>query len=151
MISILVYTARGSYGTLSLYAPTPHAFDGDDLATAQALAGHLAVALAAGHEIEGMSAALQSRTVIGQAEGILMERLGVDSDQALAYLKRISSHTNTSSSRSPVTSCGRGSCPRRDALTPHRSGVRVGAWTHPAWSAGPAPSRRRRRSTAPSG
>ena len=43
----------------------------------------------------GMSAALQSRTVIGQAEGILMERLGVDSDQALAYLKRISSHTNT--------------------------------------------------------
>ena len=42
-----------------------------------------------------MSAALQSRTVIGQAEGILMERLGVDSDQALAYLKRISSHTNT--------------------------------------------------------
>lgn len=95
MISILVYTARGSYGTLSLYAATPHAFDADDLATAQALAGHLAVALAAGREIEGMGAALQSRTVIGQAEGILMERLGVDSDQALAYLKRISSHTNT--------------------------------------------------------
>ena len=74
---------------------TARAFDADDLATAQALAGHLAVALAAGREIEGMSAALQSRTVIGQAEGILMERLGVDSDQALAYLKRISSHTNT--------------------------------------------------------
>lgn len=95
MISIFVYTARGSYGTLSLYGANTHAFDADDLATAQALAGHLAVALAAGREIDGMGAALQSRTVIGQAEGILMERLGVDSDQALAYLKRVSSHTNT--------------------------------------------------------
>lgn len=95
VVSILVFTARGSYGTLSIYGTGPHAFDADDLATAQALAGHLAVALAAGREIEGMGAALQSRTIIGQAEGILMERLDVDSDQALAYLKRISSHTNT--------------------------------------------------------
>jgi len=95
MVSILVFTARGYYGTLSLYGEGAHAFDADDIATAQALAGHLAVALAAGREIEGMGAALQSRTVIGQAEGILMERLGVDSAQALAYLKRVSSHTNT--------------------------------------------------------
>lgn len=93
--SILVYTARGSYGTLSIYGTGPRAFDPDDLATAQALAGHLAVALAASREIEGMGSALQSRTIIGQAEGLLMERLGVDADQALAYLKRVSSHTNT--------------------------------------------------------
>ena len=95
VLSIMVFSARGTYGTLSLYAARRNAFDADDLATAQALAGHLAVALAAGREIEGMVAALQSRTVIGQAEGILMERLGVDSAQALAYLKRVSSHTNT--------------------------------------------------------
>ena len=95
VISMLVFTARGSYGTLSLYGAGSNAFDEDDIATALALAGHLAVALAAGREIEGMGAALQSRTVIGQAEGILMERLGVDVDQALAYLKRVSSHTNT--------------------------------------------------------
>lgn len=93
--SILVFTARGSYGTLSIYGTGPHAFDEDDLATAHALAGHLAVSLAAGREIDGMGVALQSRTVIGQAEGILMERLGVDVDQALAYLKRVSSQTNT--------------------------------------------------------
>ncbi|MCF6377893.1 GAF and ANTAR domain-containing protein [Nocardioides KLBMP 9356] len=93
--SILVFTARGYYGTMSIYGTGPHAFDEDDLATAQALAGHLAVAIAAGREIDGMGVALQSRTVIGQAEGILMERLGVDVDQALAYLKRVSSQTNT--------------------------------------------------------
>ena len=54
VVSILVFTARGSYGTMSLYGTGPHAFDEDDLATAQALAGHLAVAIAAGREIEGM-------------------------------------------------------------------------------------------------
>jgi GAF domain-containing protein len=94
-MSLLIFTARGSYGTLSLYAEQAHAFSADDLATAQALAGHLAVSLAASREIEGLGTALASRTVIGQAEGIVMERLSVDADQALAYLKRVSSHTNT--------------------------------------------------------
>ena len=94
-MSLLIFTARGSYGTLSLYAERPRAFSADDLATAQALAGHLAVSMAASREIMGLGVALASRTVIGQAEGIVMERLGVDSDQALAYLKRVSSHTNT--------------------------------------------------------
>jgi GAF domain-containing protein len=95
LISLLIYTARGSYGTLSLYGSGVDAFTADDLATARALAGHLAVSMAANKEIEGLSLALASRTVIGQAEGILIERLGVDPDQALAYLKRVSSHTNT--------------------------------------------------------
>lgn len=94
-MSLLVFTATRSYGTLSLYAEQAHAFGADDLATAQALAGHLAVSLAASREIDGLGAALASRTVIGQAEGIVMERLSVDADQALAYLKRVSSHTNT--------------------------------------------------------
>ncbi|GAA1443306.1 GAF and ANTAR domain-containing protein [Mycobacterium cookii] len=94
-MSLLIFTARGSYGTLSLYAERARAFQADDLATAQALAGHLAVSMAASREIMGLGVALASRTVIGQAEGIVMERLGVDADQALSYLKRVSSHTNT--------------------------------------------------------
>lgn len=94
-MSLLVLTDRDHYGTLSLYFGEPHAFGPDDLAIAQALAGHLAVSLAASREIDGLGAALASRTVIGQAEGIVMERLSVDADQALAYLKRVSSHTNT--------------------------------------------------------
>ncbi|MBL0748332.1 ANTAR domain-containing protein [Nocardioides sp. G10] len=32
--------------------------------------------------------------MIGQAEGILMERLGVGPDEAFTYLRRVSSHTN---------------------------------------------------------
>lgn len=45
-------------------------------------------------EIKQLHQGLESRTVIGRAEGILMERLGIDSCQALEYLRRVSSHTN---------------------------------------------------------
>jgi AmiR/NasT family two-component response regulator len=37
---------------------------------------------------------MTSRTIIGQAEGILMERLGIDADQAFAYLRSISQAEN---------------------------------------------------------
>jgi AmiR/NasT family two-component response regulator len=37
---------------------------------------------------------MTSRTIIGQAEGILMERLGIDADQAFAYLRRVSQSEN---------------------------------------------------------
>lgn len=46
------------------------------------------------HEIEQMHAALESRAVIGQAQGILMERLSIDPDAAFDDLKRTSSHMN---------------------------------------------------------
>jgi AmiR/NasT family two-component response regulator len=37
---------------------------------------------------------MTSRTIIGQAKGILMERLGINADQAFAYLRRISQTEN---------------------------------------------------------
>jgi hypothetical protein len=39
---------------------------------------------------ENLEVALRTRTLIGQAQGILMERLGLSSEQALAYLRRVS-------------------------------------------------------------
>lgn len=41
-----------------------------------------------------MRAALSCRAVIGQAEGILMERLGIEGPRAFEYLRRVSMHTN---------------------------------------------------------
>ena len=49
---------------------------------------------AAGLEIDHLKTALANRLIIGQAQGLLMERLGLDSDQALGYLKRASMHLN---------------------------------------------------------
>ncbi|WP_374455696.1 GAF and ANTAR domain-containing protein [Nocardioides sp.] len=94
MMSLLVYTDDDAYGCLSLYADRGVRFDADDVAVGETLAAHLAVTLAAGREIHGLGLALNSRLVIGRAEGILMERLGISEDQALDYLRRVSSHTN---------------------------------------------------------
>lgn len=94
MMSLLVFTDDDSYGALSLYAVGGHQFDVDDVAVAQALAGHLALSMSAEREIHQLGMAIISRLVIGRAEGILMERLDVSADQAFDYLRRISSQTN---------------------------------------------------------
>jgi AmiR/NasT family two-component response regulator len=73
-----------------LYADRANAFEPHDCANAQAFATQISVALAARREIYQRSLAMENRTVIGQAEGILMERLGIDAEDAFAYLRRIS-------------------------------------------------------------
>jgi GAF domain-containing protein len=96
MMCMQLFTDEHSLGAMNMYAKHPDAFDNNgDLAEAQALAAHVAVALAAAQEIEHLNTALGSRTVIGQAEGILMERFGIDGDRAFEVLRRVSSHTNT--------------------------------------------------------
>jgi len=44
--------------------------------------------------ISNLELALEHRTVIGQATGIVMERYGIDAAAAFSVLARISSHTN---------------------------------------------------------
>lgn len=38
--------------------------------------------------------ALNTRTIVGQAQGVLMERFGVEADRAFAILRRYSQHKN---------------------------------------------------------
>lgn len=94
MISLVLFTWTDSYGALSLYGDRPHGFDDDDLTAAQVLAGHLAVSMAAGREVDQRTAAIANRTIIGQAEGILMERYDLDAGRAFDYLRRVSMTTN---------------------------------------------------------
>jgi len=44
--------------------------------------------------VEQLTEAVEHRTTIGIAMGILMERLDLDTDAAFAYLRRVSSHQN---------------------------------------------------------
>jgi GAF domain-containing protein len=88
--------ARGRrIGGLNLYGEAPRQFSGDDAAIAHLFAVHASVALASAIEEEHLHAALDSRTQIGQAQGILMERFGLDDAQAFATLRRYSQTTNT--------------------------------------------------------
>lgn len=65
------------------------------------LAAHASVALQASQRVEAerlrtaqLTEALQSRDVIGQAKGILMQRRGVDADEAFDILRRASQDLN---------------------------------------------------------
>lgn len=94
MMSLLIYANDNSYGALSLYAAHGQRFNVDDVAVAQALAGHLALSMSAEREIDQLGMAIISRLVIGRAEGILMERLAITADQAFDYLRRTSNDLN---------------------------------------------------------
>jgi AmiR/NasT family two-component response regulator len=98
-MSIWLYSSASSYGAhsygaLNLYSDSIDPFGPNEYAIAQALAAQISVALAAQREICGRGVAMTSRTIIGQAKGILMERLGINADQAFAYLRRISQTEN---------------------------------------------------------
>jgi len=84
---------------LNLYSREPEAFDLDDIYNGEALAAHVAVALAASRQAEQLGMAIATRTVIGQAEGILMERFDISAEQAFAVLRRVSSHSNVKLNR----------------------------------------------------
>lgn len=94
VLSLQLYTAQRRFGSLNLYAQRPGSYTSDDVATAQDVAAQLAVAIAASREIAHRTTAMETRTVIGQAQGVLMERFGLEPDQAFAYLRRVSQHEN---------------------------------------------------------
>lgn len=94
MLSLLLYTTSRSNGSLNLYGDHTQAYDSESLGVTQAPAAHLAVAVAASREIDHRGVVMVNRTVIGQAEGILMERFDLSTDQAFSYLGRQSQQTN---------------------------------------------------------
>ncbi len=84
-----------SLGALNLYSPRPRSFDADTRAEAVAFAAHAAIALQNAQTEAHLRSGLVTRTVIGQTEGILMERLKITADQAFGVLSRLSQHSNT--------------------------------------------------------
>ena len=83
-----------SRGALNLYSPQPRSFDPDTRAEAVALAAHAAIALQSAQTEAHLRSGMVTRTVIGQAEGLLMERLKISADQAFGLLSRLSQQSN---------------------------------------------------------
>ena len=88
-------------GALNVYARVPHAFDAEARAAALRFAPYAAVAVANMHayqdarEMAGnLQVALESRAVIDQAKGILIERYKLTADQAFQALAQVSMRTN---------------------------------------------------------
>jgi len=93
-IGVRLATRDRGYGSLNIYANRPSAFTDADAEVAELLAAHATAAFAAADRAEGLTTALESRTTIGQAQGILMQKFDIDSDAAFQFLKRISQHEN---------------------------------------------------------
>jgi GAF domain-containing protein len=95
MLCFQLFIADGSLGALNLYSRKVNGFDDEDGLEGLALASHVSVALAAAQEIESLHGAVEARTAIGRAEGILMERFALQPSEAFAVLRRVSQDTNT--------------------------------------------------------
>ena len=94
VLAVPLATKRSRLGALNLYAARPDAFTQDDMEVGFRIAASIAVALVHAKTEEAAEAALQSRTVIGQAEGILMERFNLSPDAAFGVLVRLSQSEN---------------------------------------------------------
>lgn len=94
VIGASLETRSRRIGSLNLYAHRPNAFTKGEAETVKWLATHASVAMAAASEQASLRTALESRTSIGQAEGILMNAFGIDQHQAFAYLQRLSQDAN---------------------------------------------------------
>jgi GAF domain-containing protein len=94
MIGVRLYTSQRTMGSLNLFDSRPHHFSQADVQVAHVLARHAAIALAHVHESDHLWRAIDARKLIGQAQGILMERYDLDDRRAFAVLRRYSQHNN---------------------------------------------------------
>ena len=96
--SVLVFPLvreQVTIGVLSLYAGSDCAFASPPTTGLATLyARHATNALVAARHVSGLQTALESRHVIGMAQGILMARFGVDEEQSFAVMQRVSSGQN---------------------------------------------------------
>ena len=94
-LAVRLYLDRtGVLGGLNLYSTTSDEIDPEAESIAELFAAHAAIALGHATEREHLNDALQSRKVIGQALGLVMERYQLSEDRAFQFLLRASSHGN---------------------------------------------------------
>ena len=86
VLSLRLHVGGDTLGTLNLYGRSGHSFCERTRQLGEIFAVHAAVALAGARHVHHMNTALSSREMIGQAQGILMERYCVSADRAFALL-----------------------------------------------------------------
>ena len=99
MLSMRLFAAEDTMGSLNLYSASVDAFDETAQAFGVALAAHAAIAFSAARVQENLEVALQGRDVIGQAKGILVERRRVTPVEAFDILRTASQRRNVKLSR----------------------------------------------------
>ncbi|MDP9219910.1 MAG: GAF and ANTAR domain-containing protein [Actinomycetota bacterium] len=128
LLAFQLYNAKDVLGALNLYSKQPYAFDDEARAVGLVFASHAAVALTGAQVEENLKRAVHSRNLIGQAQGILMERYGLSADKAFELLRRVSQNENVKlrdvaarlASSSTLELSGSPALPRRSAEAARR-------------------------------
>lgn len=94
IMSFRLFTHADRLGVLNLYSRTRDAFDDLALAEGMSIAAQISIAVSASQKMDVLSQGLVSRTVIGQATGIMMERYDLDPVKAFSVLTRMSNDGN---------------------------------------------------------
>lgn len=94
MLSFQLFVSGDDLGALNLYSYEANAFDDESEHVGLMFASHAAIAYAGIRRQAQLTDAVASRLVIGQAQGILMERYGLEEGQSFALLIRASRSTN---------------------------------------------------------
>ncbi len=102
--SIVAYPLKSKeevFGALNVYSPRDQAFSHHAISVGEVFAARASVLLVNATRYEAaiqlasqLEEALQSRAVIDQAKGILMEREKISADEAFDRLKSVSQHSN---------------------------------------------------------
>ena len=94
MLAVQLFVVGDDLGALNLFSTHVDAFDDEDEHVALLFATHAAVAMADAQATERLERAVNSRDLIGQAKGILMERFRTTDHQAFLLLVHASQATN---------------------------------------------------------
>ena len=90
----LALTDGDPFGAVTLYSTRPSFFGTESLAPGLGFAEQASIAITAAVAREQLCRAADSRGIIGQAQGILMERYHISADQAFTVIRRCSSAFN---------------------------------------------------------
>jgi GAF domain-containing protein len=94
MLTVQLYVDGDDLGALNLHSRHRDAFTDESEQVALMFAAHAAVAFAGAQAQEQMQAAVDSRDLIGQAKGILIERYKISGQEAFRLLVVASQTTN---------------------------------------------------------
>jgi hypothetical protein len=94
MLSFQLFVRAQDLGALNLYSLEVSGFDDHDMDIGPLFASHAAIALIGAQQQQGLQVAMDSRDLIGQAKGMLMERYHITGQRAFSFLVRTSQDSN---------------------------------------------------------
>ena len=95
VLSTEIHGRGRQIGALNLYGATETTFDDQDIETAALFAHQASLILGFVLHEADLLQAMETRSIVGQAQGILMQRFKIGSATAFALLRRYSMDTNT--------------------------------------------------------